>query len=123
MAQKRVLLIGLDPALVDFSHTPDWSADEVRTAAGAAVERLRVAGYEVVECLIDLGETAEHVVLQALAQMTYDCVMFGAGLRGLPEHTLLFERIINLVHEHAPSAKLCFNTHPSNTFDAVRRWV
>jgi hypothetical protein len=32
---------------------------------------------------------------------------------------MLFEKLINMVHEHAPQAKLCFNTKPSGTAQAV----
>jgi hypothetical protein len=46
----------------------------------------------------------------------------GAGIRALPEHTLLFERIINAVYQHAPAARLCFNTNPNDTVEAVQRW-
>jgi uncharacterized protein (TIGR03067 family) len=72
-------------------------------------------------CLIDLGATAEAVVGKELSENTFDCIMIGAGLRVLPEHTVLFEKVINLIHQNAPAAKLCFNTHPSNTPNAVQR--
>src|SRR6266545_1445685 len=73
-----------------------------RYSARAAVGAML---YNRQNCLIDLGATAEGVVLKALA-----------------ENTLLFERIINAVHQHAPSAKLCFNTNPNDTVEAVQRW-
>jgi len=54
----------------------------------------------------------------------YDRIMVGAGLRVVPRYFLLFEKLINVIHRHAaPSTKLCFNTNPSDTADAVRRWV
>jgi uncharacterized protein (TIGR03067 family) len=121
MTKKRVLQIGLDPAVVDFSRTPGVDAEKIRAAGKASDEKLRALGYEVQTCLIDLGATAEAVVLKALSENTFDCIMIGAGLRVLPENTVLFEKVINLIHQHAPSAKLCFNTHPSNTPDAVQR--
>jgi len=36
---------------------------------------------------------------------------------------LLFEKIINTIHAHAPSAKICFNTNPGDTAEAVNRWI
>src|SRR5262245_59468321 len=39
------------------------------------------------------------------------------------KHFLLFEKLINVIHEHAPQAKICFNTLPSDTADAVKRWL
>lgn len=123
MAQKRVLLIGIDPALVNFSRPQERNADTVRAAGNAAQEQLSALGYEVQNCLVDLGENAEAVVLQALTQHQFACIMIGAGIRALPQHTLLFERIINVIHEHAPGTKLCFNSNPNDTADAVLRWV
>jgi len=42
--------------------------------------------------------------------------MIGTGIRTLPEHTVLFERLMNIVRAVAPSAKLCFNTSPHDRF-------
>src|SRR6478609_5322155 len=54
----------------------------------------------------------------------YDFIMIGAGLRIVPPYFLLFEKLINVVHRHAPAAtKVCFNTNPSDTADAVLRWA
>jgi hypothetical protein len=36
---------------------------------------------------------------------------------------LLFEKIVNLVLVHAPQARICFNTNPADTAEAVRRWI
>jgi hypothetical protein len=50
--------------------------------------------------------------------------MIGAGLRIVPPYFLLFEKLINVIHQHAPaSTKLCFNTSPTDIAEAVQRWV
>jgi hypothetical protein len=49
--------------------------------------------------------------------------MIGAGVRTNPSNLILFEKLINVVHEHAPQAKLCFNQLPSDIAEAVKRWV
>jgi hypothetical protein len=53
----------------------------------------------------------------------YDCILIGAGIRLIAQNTPLFEKLVNVVHEHAPQAKLCFNTRPDDTAAAVQRWV
>ena len=53
----------------------------------------------------------------SLSQKLNTCV------RTIRKYFLLFEKLINVVHEHAPRAKLCFNTNPGDTAEAVRRWV
>jgi hypothetical protein len=59
----------------------------------------------------------------ALRAKRYDCVMIGAALRLPPERLLLFEKVLNLVHALAPGARICFSTNPSDTSDAMQRWV
>jgi hypothetical protein len=125
--KKSVLIVGFDPALIDFS-SPDFAsknltAEGVLSALLADQERLRGLGYEADSCLTDLGETAERVVEDKLRTKPYDCVLIGAGVRVIPSSFLLFEKLINVVHANAPQAKLCFNTKPSDTAEAVMRWV
>ena len=129
-AGKSVLLVGLDPTLVDFSDpasaaSPDLTAARVMAGVTADQERLKAIGYEASICLIDFGETAESVVLAQLKQKQFDCIMIGASVREIPTHFILFEKLINLVHEHAPHARFCFNTKtkPSDVAEAVRRWI
>ena len=123
MAKKTVLAIGIDPAFVDFSAFPGYTAELLRNFIDAQIERLRALGYEAESCLIDLGETAEAVVARALRSKRVDCVVIGAGLRQPPERLLLFETVLNLVHALAPDARICFNTTPADTAEAVQRWV
>jgi hypothetical protein len=83
---------------------------------------LRGLGYEVHSCLIDPEDTAARVLERLLEARRYDCVMIGAGLRA-PAQLRQFENVVNLVHARAPGAKICFNTNPSDTAEAVQRWV
>jgi hypothetical protein len=55
--------------------------------------------------MIGLGKTAEDVLRRTLAEIALDCIMIPAGLRALPEHTALFEKVINMIHMQAPSTK------------------
>jgi hypothetical protein len=95
----------------------------VMSGLTAENQRLRDLGYDAEMCLTDLGETAERVVQDSLRSKAYDCVVIGAGIRVPPISFLLFERLINVVHSNAPQAKLCFNTKPGDTAEAVLRWV
>jgi hypothetical protein len=124
---KSVLIVGIDPVLIDFS-SPDFAphnltAERVLSAIRADTERLRGLGYEADSCMTDFGETAERVVTDKLRTKRYDCVVIGAGIRAVPSSFLLFEKLINVVHANAPEAKLCFNTKPSDTAEAVLRWI
>ena len=120
---KRILLIGLEPTLVDFSSMPELDAAKVARGLRAQEQGLRDLGFDAAWCLTDLGATAEAVVRAALAEKPYDVVLIGAGIRVMPAHFLLFERILNAVHEGAPRAKICFNIRPDDTQEAVLRWI
>jgi hypothetical protein len=121
---KKVLMIGLDPKVVDYAHLA-VKLDEptLRAALAADENRLRDLGYDARWLLIDRGETAEAVVSAALAEKSFDCVLLGAGIRTVPPMFLLFEKLVNLVHEKATHAKICFNTVPEDTAVSVQRWV
>ena len=126
MAKKKVLILGIDPKLIDvnLATTTGWDANRVKGVAQEANNRLTELGYEVQNCLTDLGKTAESVVSDRLSRENFDCIVIGAGVRLLPKHTVLFEKIINAVHRKAPiSSKICFNTNPGDTAEAVLRWV
>jgi DNA-binding LacI/PurR family transcriptional regulator len=99
--------------------------DATKVLAGleSSEDELNRLGYSVQMCLTDFGETAEAVVQSALMKKRFDCILIGAGVRTNPSNLLLFEKLINVVHEHAPQAKLCFNTLPSDTAAAVKRWI
>ncbi|MDB5361532.1 MAG: hypothetical protein JWO51_2829, partial [Rhodospirillales bacterium] len=46
-----------------------------------------------------------------------------AGLRTLPPMALQFERLINVLREKAPAAKLAFNSQPDDSDIAAMRWL
>ena len=124
--EKRVLVVGLDPRLIDFSqpgYAPGMDAAKVLAGLKSSEDELTRLGYSVQMCLTDFGETAEGVLQRQLKQMQFDCILIGAGVRANPSNLLLFEKLINVMHEHAPQAKICFNTVPSDTAAAVKRWL
>ena len=124
--KKSVLVVGLDPRLIDFSqpgYMPGMNAEKVFAGIKASEEMLTSLGYNVQTCMTDFGETAESVVTNELVQRPWDCVLIGAGVRTVPSNFLLFEKLVNVVHEHAPQAKMCFNELPADIGESVKRWV
>ncbi|WP_031486293.1 hypothetical protein [Streptomyces bicolor] len=121
----KVLSIGLHPSALDYSWMPDGVDESVLTARiGAANAALRDAGFDAVPCLIDNSpDSAEATVREQLRQQTFGLAMIGGGVRMLPENTLLFERLVNVLTEEAPGIRLCFNTSPEDTVEALRRWI
>jgi hypothetical protein len=123
MVAKAVLVIGLDPEFADFSQFPQLTPALIRDYIDRQIAGLRDLGYDAESCWVGRGEAAEAAVAAALSRKRFDCVVIGAGLREPPKWLLLFERILNLVHERAPKARIAFNTNPADTAEAVRRWL
>ena len=124
--EKRVLVIGLDPELVDFSkpgYAPGMNAAKVHAGLASSKDQLTSLGYSVEMCLTDFGDTAGEVLQKHLSGKRFDCIMIGAGVRANPSNLLLFEKLVNVAHEHAPQAKFAFNTMPENTAEAIKRWL
>jgi hypothetical protein len=122
--EKKVLVIGLDPKVVDYEHLA-VKLDEpaLRAALSVDEKHLRDLGYDARWLYVDRGETAEAVLLAALEEKTFDGVLIGAGIRTVPALFLLFEKLVNVVHEHAPHARICFSTGPQDTAASVQRWI
>ena len=123
-AKKSVLLIGLEPKVVDYSQFPGLDAHKVAAGIQVGLERTIAAGFDAEWCLTEHDwASAEHQIRAHLAAKSYAAVMIGAGIRIVPADMLLFENIINLIHTAAPSTKICFNVSPESTTEAVLRWV
>lgn len=118
-----VLYLGLEPRFVDYSPFPDLTEEKLSGMLRDQVAQLRAAGFDADFVGIDRGETAATVIAEALAAKPYDVVLVGAGVRAAPPMLLLFETLINVVHERAPKARICFNTSPGDSEAAVRRWA
>lgn len=99
------------------------NAQKVLDGINATIEQLTTLGYTVDVCSIDFGDTAEQVLRSKLVQSSWACIMIGAGVHVNPSNFLLFEKVINVVHECASRAKICFNELPSDTLNAVKRWI
>lgn len=123
MKKTQVLVIGLEPKFVDFSPVPEMNAEKVRAGLEADPTKLAALGYEAELCLTDLGDTAADVVAQKFSEKPFDCVVIGAGIRTIPAYFFLFERLVNVLDRAAPGARICFNTKPSDTAEAVQRWA
>jgi hypothetical protein len=122
MSKKRILIVGFDPNRIQFGSERGLTSDSVNAAGKATNDRLTALGCDVHSWLISPDATTEPL-LTLLQEQQFDVILVAAGIRGLPEHTLLFESIMNVIHHWAPSASLCFNSHPTNALEAILRHV
>lgn len=120
-----VLCVGLDPATMDYTMPglpAGLNADSLSRSLDAMIGAIRAQGYDADLCGVssDAGP-ARDTLERALGAKRYDVVSIGAGVRLLAAHTVLFEALVNTVREAAPGPKLCFNSSPTDTLDAIRR--
>lgn len=122
MANPRVLQIGIDPEVVDFSPWPGQDAAALNRRIDDATTALGDAGFDVTICLLD-GDprTAESALREKFAGRVFDVVEIGAGIRTSEAHTVLFETVVNAVNALQPGVPFCFNDSPETTLHAVRR--
>jgi hypothetical protein len=123
---KTILIIGMNPRTIDFTNPElpaGLTAEMVEKGTKATLEQLAAAGYQAEAFLIDTGTTDLSSLGRRLKDQNYDGVVVGNGIRGLSANFLLFEQIINAVHANAPGARIIFNTLPTNTVEAVQRWL
>ncbi|MEV4758881.1 hypothetical protein AB0J86_27815 [Micromonospora sp. NPDC049559] len=120
----RILTVGLHPGALDYTEHPgiDEATLTARIEQGNAA--LRAAGFDAVSCLVGADpEAAAEAVRERVSSEPFELVMIGGGVRMAPEHTLLFERLVNVLVATSPGIRFCFNTSPETTIDAIRRWV
>ncbi|MHA6327227.1 hypothetical protein [Roseivivax sp. CAU 1753] len=120
---KKVLMVGWHPTVVDYGKYPGLDAGKLEEALRADEKKLNDLGYDASIGFIFSGETATDQLVQALKDTSYDVVMIGAGVRKDDDHFLIFEKLVNVVHEHAPKARIAFNTGPRDSDAAIQRWA
>ena len=123
---KRVLLVGLDPATVDFSDPAlpqGMNADKIHAGVKVALADMAERGWQAENCFINPDETAVPTVARRLAKSRYDCVVIGAGVRLPPNRLALFEAVVNAIHRAAPQTPIAFNSRPEDTGAAAARWI
>ena len=123
---KRVLLVGLDPATVDFSDPalpPGMTAEKIHAGVKLALADFAGRDWHPEICFIKPDETAVPTIERCLAGDVYDCVVIGAGVRLPPNRLVLFEAVVNAIHRAAPQATIAFNTRPEDSGEAAARWI
>jgi hypothetical protein len=123
---KQVLILGMNPHTIDFSQPgflPRLTAEKVLMGLKAERENLKAAGCDSEMYLIDTGSLDLAPLVEQLKTKQFDGIMVGAGVRLPPSNFILFEKLINTVHENAPDARIIFNTNPHDTAASIDRWL
>ena len=119
--EPQVLVIGLDPYRMGGGFDPAPVAQAIEVGMTKLVEH----GIGAQSCLfgLDGGDDPEELITTALQAQTWKCVIVGVGLRKADAELELFERIVNLIRQHAPGAAIAFNATVPEFYEAAARWV
>jgi hypothetical protein len=76
------------------------------------------------ETLLVRPDNSAYAAIEAhLKANRYEVIVIGGGIRKPPELLWMFEQVVNVVREHAPGAAIAFNTNPTDSADAAKRWL
>ena len=120
---KKVLMVGWHPSVSDYSKWPGMTAEILGAALHEAEAKLRDVGHDAEWWLLRSSDEAVDQVSKLLADKKYDVVLIGGGVRVDEDHLVLFEKLVNAIHELAPQANICFNTTLNDIEATVNRWV
>lgn len=117
----QILVLGIDPRRMGGGFDPAPVAQAIETGMAKFAEQ----GIGAQSCLfgIDGSDNPEELATAALTAQAWKCVIIGVGLRKADNELLLFERMVNLVHQHAPDAAIAFNTTLPEFYQAAARWI
>ncbi|MGA4845033.1 hypothetical protein ACOBQB_01605 [Streptomyces sp. G5(2025)] len=113
-----VLVIGYDPQAL-----PGVDAEAIGAALDKELAVFAERGMEAAVSAIVFDETAEPTLVASLTERPWDVVLVGAGIRKVEQLLPFFERIVNLIHRHAPQAAIAFNTGVDDTVESAERWL
>ena len=111
-AGHRVLAVGIDRAIGE-----------------RAQDALRESGLRATVITVTDDAAGDETLREALRADTYDAVSLGAGLSGqspprfpaTPASTVWFNRLLNIVHVEAPTARIALARGPEDVLPAVER--
>ena len=124
-ANPTIMMLGLPVDVVLGSNSPVPAEARANIAAQieAVPEQMRTIGVDYTFFGVTMEDSAGLDRLRdALEAKPFDGVVIGNGIRSNPPLTPWLEQLIDVIHVTSPHTKLMFNTEPSTSVDAVRRW-
>jgi hypothetical protein len=123
---KKIVIIGMNPETIDFTNPElpkGLTVEIIEQGTKATLEKLNSIGHDAETFLIDTGASDLAKLSNQLKEKNYDGVVIGNGIRSIKSNFILFEQIINVVHSNAPKSKIIFNSLPTDTDEAIKRWL
>jgi quercetin dioxygenase-like cupin family protein len=97
--------------------------------AAAVQEKLRSLGFQATTFVLTNDEAGEARLVEELKRAEYDGVAIGGYINGqdavnfpaTEETTVWFNRILNIIHAHAPGSKVILVRGPEDVVPAIER--
>ena len=97
--------------------------------AAALQEKLRSLGFQATAFALTNDDAGDARLVSELERAQYDGVAIGGYINGqdavnfpaTAETTVWFNRILNIVHDHAPSSKIILVRGPEDVVPAIER--
>ena len=115
---NQVLIVGIAPESVDLkdpSLPKGLTAADIQKGLEAAQKEIAANGNHGDLCMIKPDLSSEATVRKCLAQKKYDCVVIGSGIRVPVPNFQLFETLLNVIHQEAPSAVIALNANAKDS--------
>jgi hypothetical protein len=125
----------LNDHLLFIGFLPEALTTEELTSLNMTVEQLAAQierGWAAIQAqgitgeMCGIGKDPDEVeaeLRRRFGERPFGVALIGGGVRLLPQHTVLFERIVNVLIDLQPNIRLSFNTSPENSLEAIRRWL
>lgn len=97
--------------------------------AAAVQEKLRALGFQATTFVLTNDEAGETRLVAELKRAAYDGVAIGGYINGqdaanfpaTEETTVWFNRVLNIIHANAPSARIILVRGPEDAVPAIER--
>ncbi len=119
-------------SITSFSRPTGWRIlgfGKHPEIAAAIQEKLRSLGFQATNFVLTNDDAGDARLIEELKQGEYDGVAIGGYINGqdavnfpaTEETTAWFNRILNIVHAHAPSSKIILVRGPQDVVPAIER--
>ena len=123
---QRVLTLGITSDALSPDDFPPGVAtlEELVAMRKRSWAALQATGIDGEEGYVSLDpDEAEAELRRLFDGRTFGVVLIGGGIKNVPEYTVLFERIVNVLIDLQPDIRLSFSSHPTNVPEALQRWL
>ncbi|KAI0099273.1 hypothetical protein GGR51DRAFT_565092 [Nemania sp. FL0031] len=122
---RKVLVAGIrvDAKIPEHFRRQFGTPEEVGAKIGADLANARQKGFDCTPYQLDPTRLEEQFATfeAELSSGRYDAIMIGAGVRLVPEHTALFERMVDACRRLSPGVPFVFNSGPTTHCEALER--